>query len=155
MTQENAIPDGFQPARVHGDFIAFNGPLYARLIGHKIELGFRVEQRHTNPMGICHGGMLATFVDMLVPCTAMYEPGRERRFLPTISLQIDYLGASPLGAWVQGEAQILRTTRNMVFGQGLVSADGAPAMRFSGIFKLGQPWGDADDNDPLRVRTPA
>jgi len=153
MSDASPIPDGFRPAYIHGDFIAFNGPLYARLSGdNTIALGFRVEQRHTNPMGICHGGMLATFVDMLVPCTAMYAPGRERRFLPTISLQIDYLGPSPLGAWVQGEAQILRTTRNMVFGQGLVHADGAPALRFSGIFKLGQPWGDANDTDPLRLR---
>jgi len=148
------IPDGFRPAHIHGDFIAFNGPLYARLTDATIQLGFRVEQRHTNPLGICHGGMLATFVDMLVPCTAMYEPGRERRFLPTISLQIDYLGPSPLGAWVQGEAQILRSTRNLVFGQGLVNADGAPALRFSGIFKIGPAWGDAADTDPLGVRSP-
>ena len=155
MPDATSIPVGFRPAHIHGDFIAFNGPLFARLIGDKIQLGFRVEQRHTNPLGICHGGMLATFADMLVPCTAMYETGRERRFLPTISLQIDYLGPSALGSWVQGEAQILRTTRNMVFGQGLVSADGAPALRFSGIFKLGRPWGSADDTDPLRVRVPA
>ncbi len=153
MSDSHSIPDGFRAAHIHGDFIAFNGPLYARLKDEgKITLGFRVEQRHSNPLGICHGGMLATFVDMLVPCTAMYEPGRERRFLPTISLQIDYLGPSPLGAWVQGEAQILRTTRNMVFGQGLVQADGAPALRFSGIFKLGQAWGEASDTDPLRLR---
>jgi len=153
MPDTSPIPDGFRAARIHGDFIAFNGPLYARLCDDgKIALGFRVEQRHTNPLGICHGGMLATFVDMLLPCTAMYEPGRERRFLPTISLQIDYLGPSPLGAWMQGEAQILRTTRNMVFGQGLVHADGAPALRFSGIFKLGQALGDASDTDPLRLR---
>ncbi len=153
MSDSPTVPDGFRPAHVHGDFIAFNGPLYARLRGDRqIELGFRVEQRHTNPLGICHGGMLATFVDMLVPCTAMYEPGRERRFLPTISLQIDYLGPSPLGAWIQGEAQILRTTRNMVFGQGMVSADGAPALRFSGIFKRGPTWGEAGDADPLRIR---
>jgi len=39
--------------------------------------------------------------------------------------------------------------------QGLVSADGAPAARFSGIFKLGRPWGSADDTDPLGIRTPA
>ena len=152
MTDTAPVPDGFRPARIHGDFIAFNGPLHARLTGDTIQLGFRVEQRHTNPLGICHGGMLATFVDMLVPCTAMYEPGRERRFLPTISLQIDYLGPSPLGAWVQGEAQILRTTRNMVFGQGLVSADDVPCVRMSGIFKLGPPYGDAADTDPLRIR---
>jgi uncharacterized protein (TIGR00369 family) len=151
MPDASSIPDGFRQAHIHGDFIVFNGPLYARANSDGFALGFRVEQRHTNPLGICHGGMLATFVDMLVPCTAMYEPGRERRFLPTISLQIDYLGPSPLGAWVQGEAQILRTTRNMLFGQGLVSADGAPALRFSGIFKLGKPWGDALDTDPLRL----
>jgi uncharacterized protein (TIGR00369 family) len=97
MPDSFPIPDGFRKAHVHGDFVAFNGPLYGRLSGDSISLGFRVEQRHTNPMGICHGGMLATFVDMLVPCTAMYTSGRERRFLPTISLQIDYLGPSKLG----------------------------------------------------------
>jgi hypothetical protein len=32
---------------------------------------------------------------------------------------------------------VLRVTRSMVFAQGLVSADGAPAVRVSGIFKLG------------------
>ncbi len=155
MIDLSPIPQGFRPAHIHGDFIAFNGPLHARLTGDKIELGFRVEQRHTNPLCICHGGMLATLADMLVPCTAMYERGRERRFLPTISLQIDYLGPSHLGAWVQGDAQILRTTRNMVFGQGLVSADGVPALRFSGIFKQGPAWGDAGDTDPLRLRSGA
>jgi len=154
MPVASPIPAGFCPAHIHGDFLVFNGPLYARLTDDTIQLGFRVEQRHTNPLGICHGGMLATFVDMLTPCTAMYMPGRERRFLPTISLQIDYLGPSPLGAWVQGEAQILRTTRNLVFGQGLVTADGAPALRFSGIFKLGSTWGEPEDTDPLRLRSP-
>lgn len=152
MTSAPQIPSGFRAASVHGDFIAFNGPLYGRLTGDKVHLGFCVEQRHTNPLGICHGGMLATFADMLVPCTAMYMKDRERRFLPTISLQIDYLGSARLGAWVQGEAQVLCTTRNLLFGQGLVSADGEPALRFSGIFKLGPTYGDPSDRDPLRLR---
>ena len=96
--------------------------------------------------------MLATFVDMLIPCTTMYMADRERRFLPTVSLQIDYLGPAKLGAWVQGEAQVLRTTRNLLFGQGLVSADGEPAMRFSGIFKLGPLFGDSSNHDPLGLK---
>lgn len=149
------VPEGFRVAQIHGDFIVFNGPLFGRLDDGPLQLGFRVEQRHTNPLGICHGGMLATFVDMLVPCTAMYMPERERRFLPTISLQIDYLGSARLGAWVQGEAQILRTTRNLVFGQGLASADGEPCLRFSGIFKLGSGYGDPANLDPLGLQRPA
>ena len=103
--------------------MALNGPLYARLQGERLQLGFRVEARHTNPLNICHGGMLATFADMLLPCVAMYQSGTERRFLPTISLQIDYLASAAPGAWVQGEGEVLRTTRNMVFVQGLVTAD--------------------------------
>lgn len=146
------IPAGFRVAKVGGDFLAFNGPLYGRWTEEKIHFGFRVEQRHTNPLGICHGGMLATFADMLVPCTNMYRPNAERRFLPTISLQIDYLGPARLGAWVQGEAQVLRVTRNMLFGQGLVTADGEPSLRFSGIFKLGPPIADLGDGDPLGLR---
>jgi uncharacterized protein (TIGR00369 family) len=146
------IPDGFRIAKIGGDFLAFNGPLYGRWEEGRVTMGFRVEQRHTNPLGICHGGMLATFADMLVPCCNMYRQSVERRFLPTISLQIDYLGSARLGAWVQGEAQVLRSTRNFLFGQGLVTADGEVSLRFSGIFKLGPHFGDVNDLDPLGLR---
>jgi uncharacterized protein (TIGR00369 family) len=145
------IPTGFKPATIGGAFLAHNGPLYARLDGDHFQLGFRVEPRHTNPLNICHGGMLATFADMLLPCVIIYEPGHERRFLPTISLQVDYLAQAPLGAWVQGEGEVLRRTRSMVFAQGVVTADGTAAMRISGIFKLGQPIGDTHGGDPLRL----
>lgn len=140
------------PVRLGGAFMARNGPLYGRLAGDRVQLGFRVEARHTNPLDICHGGMLASFADMLLPCVILYEPGHQRHFLPTISLQVDYLGPAALGAWVQGEGQVLRRTRGMVFAQGLVTADEAPAMRISGIFKLGHPIGDGHDHDPLQLR---
>lgn len=145
------IPDGFRPVSVGGHFVAHNGPLYARLEGGRVQLGFRVEERHTNPLGICHGGMLATFADMLVPCAAMYLAGLERRFLPTISLQVDYMGSAPLGAWVQGQSEVLRTTRNMLFGQALVTSDGAPALRVSGVFKQGPLLGDGTETDLLHL----
>ena len=59
---------------------------------------------------------------------------------------------NPLGAWVQGEGDVLRTTRNMLFAQGLVTADGVPVLRVSGIFKMGALIGDGTDRDPLRLR---
>ena len=141
------IPEGFKriPAFSNDDFIAHNGPLYIRqkLIGgvSSVQVGFRVEQRHCNPMGICHGGMMATFCDMLLPLSIHRKaPEIGMRFLPTISLQLDYLAPSPLGAWVQGEADVLRVTRSMVFSQGLVRADGELVVRLSGIFKIGKPF---------------
>lgn len=134
-----------------GPFIAQNGPFYARLVDEKLQLGFRVEERHTNPLKICHGGMLATFADLLLPCVAMYQAETERRFLPTISLQADYLAQATLGAWVQGQGEVLRTTRNMVFVQALVTVDSEVAMRISGILKQGPLIGDGSNRDPLKL----
>lgn len=119
-----------------GAFIEHVGPLYVSVAGGGFRLGFRVQSRHTNPLGICHGGMMATFADMLLPMAVLHAWEGPRHFLPTIGLQIDYLGPSRLGAWVEGRAELLRRTRNMVFAQGLVTADGEPALRVSGTFKI-------------------
>jgi uncharacterized protein (TIGR00369 family) len=135
-----------------GAFTMNNGPLYGRWTGERVQVGFRVEERHTNPYKNCHGGMLATFADMLLPCAAHYQTLTERRFLPTISLNIDYLGPAAMGAWVQGEADVLRQTRNLMFAQGLVTADGQPALRVNGIFKLGVLMGDGSDMDPFKIK---
>ncbi len=149
ITSDESVPTGFKVIRIGGEFVAQNGPFYAQWTGERVLMGFRVQARHTNPLQICHGGMLATFADMLVPCAAIYQGDFDRRFLPTISLQIDYMGAAPLGAWVQGQADVLRTTRNMLFAQGLVTADGKPALRISGIFKMGPLIESAHPDDPL------
>ena len=132
------IPEGFAPLVAGGPYIQHNGPLYVLHQGNVVKFGFRVEPRHTNPMGNLHGGMMASFCDMLLPLSVHYQDAAlADRFLPTISLQIDYLAPSPLGCWLEGTAQLLRATRSMVFAQGLVTADGVPCARASGVFKLG------------------
>ena len=83
-----------------GLYIKHNGPLYVLHQGNVVKFGFRVEPRHTNPMGNLHGGMMATFCDMLVPLSVHRKSDQvSNRFLPTISLQIDYLA---LPRWVPG-----------------------------------------------------
>jgi uncharacterized protein (TIGR00369 family) len=134
------IPAGFAPLPSGGEFVGINGPLYLRHQGKTVQLGFRVEPRHTNPIGICHGGMLASFCDMLLPIAIHRQSEVGMRFLPTVSLQLDYLAPAPLGAWVEGEAHVLRVTKSLVFAQGLATADGVPAVRVSGIFKIGPPF---------------
>lgn len=146
VTPSTDIPAGFRPLDLGQAFVGLNGPLYLR---HErpadgpplVQLGFRVEKRHTNPMLNCHGGMLATFADMVLPLSIHRKSAEMRnQFLPTINLQLDYLSPAPLGAWVQGEAEVLRVTRSLVFAQGLISADGVPCLRMSGIFKIGKPF---------------
>lgn len=135
---QSPIPEGFAPVVAGGPYIAHNGPLYLRHEGTSVAFGFRVEPHHVNPMHNLHGGMMATFCDMLLPLSVHRKSAAVAgHFLPTISLQIDYLAPAPLGAWVQGEAEPLRVTRSLVFAQGLVTADGVPCARVSGVFKIG------------------
>ncbi len=133
-----AIPPGFQALPAGGEFIGINGPLYLLHQGADVRLGLRVEPRHLNPMGVLHGGMTASFCDMLIPLSVHRKsPELGQRFLPTISLQVDYLAPAPLGCWIEGRAELLRATRTLVFAQGLVTADGVPCARASGVFKIG------------------
>lgn len=137
-TPSTPIPAGFVSLDAGGPFIQHNGPLYVLHQGNVVKFGFRVERQHTNPMHNLHGGMMASFCDMLLPLSVHRKSTEvSNRFLPTISLQIDYLAPAALGAWVEGEAEPLRITRSLVFAQGLVTADGLHCARVSGVFKIG------------------
>ncbi len=137
---DHALPAGFVPLPFgpRGSFVDVNGPLYGKREGEVLVIGFRVEPRHCNPANICHGGMLMAVADMLLGAGSNFN-ARLERFLPTVSMTSDFMAPAPLGAWVEGRAEVLRTTRNLVFTQCLLTADGAPAMRASGIMKLGVP----------------
>jgi uncharacterized protein (TIGR00369 family) len=107
-------PAGFAPLAIGGNFMAHNGPLYVRMVDGRAQLAFRVQARHTNPLNNCHGGMLASFGDMLLP-VCIHRQSAEVGWVPAHHQpQIDYLAPAPLGL-VQGEADVLRVTRTMVF----------------------------------------
>ncbi len=99
--------------------------------------GCRVFPHLCNPMGVVHGGWVATLFDVVLPLTARYSAGFEERFLLTVQMGIDYLAGAKLGDWVEGRAQILRTTKHMVFVLGTLEVDGELTARGSGIFRIG------------------
>lgn len=144
------VPEGFGKVHIGGEFATRNGPLYARWHDDHLQMGFRVGPGHINPGQNCHGGMLAMFADILISTAAQYQADIPRQFLPTITLQMDFMAAAPLGAWVQGQAEILRVTRNLVFSQGLVRADGTLALRASGVFKRGPLLAESASDHALR-----
>ncbi|MDR3453419.1 MAG: PaaI family thioesterase [Rhodoferax sp.] len=153
-TSEDAFappPTGFEPVQIGGAFATHNGPLYARWHDERLQLGFRVGPQHVNPGQSCHGGMLGMFADILISTAAQYQADIPRQFLPTISLQMDFMANAPLGSWVQGRADILKVTRNLVFSQGLVQADGQTVLRASGVFKRGPLLPDTASDHGLRL----
>lgn len=148
---EVQVPAGFLPVAIGGVFATQNGPLFGRWQGGKLQMGFRVGPQHVNPGNACHGGMLCTFGDILISSAAQYQADIPRQFLPTVSLQADFLAPAPLDAWVQGEAEILKVTRNLVFSQSVIHADGKPAMRVSGVFRRGPLLPDTASDEGLQL----
>ncbi len=135
------IPAGFRLVNLRPNpYLEQVGPLYGRLEGGGFILGFRVERKHCNPAGMCHGGMLMTLADMLLILGSNVQ-AKLARYLTTVSVTNDFLAAAPEGSWLEGRVQVLRVTGSLVFTQGTLTLDGVPAMRTSGILK---PVGEAD-----------
>jgi uncharacterized protein (TIGR00369 family) len=146
-----SVPDGFLPVNVGGDFASYNGPFYARWHEAHLQLGFVVTERRINPGKACHGGMLSLFADIMLSLAAQYQTDIERQFLPTISLQTDFMASAPLGQWVQGQADILKVTRKLIFSQGLISCNGTVVVRASGVFRRGPLLPDTESDGLLQL----
>ncbi len=135
-----AVPPGFVPRQVNGGYLAGFGPLYRRPDpeGGPTCFGVRVLPQHCNAKDMAHGGMLATLADIVLGIGGL-EQAAAPGFFITISLQTDFLGPAPLGAWVECRPALLRRTRTLMFVQGVFDADGRPALRASGVFQLPKP----------------
>ncbi|MCY1403026.1 phenylacetic acid degradation protein PaaD [compost metagenome] len=72
----------------------------------------RIRAEHLNPLGIAHGGFLATLADTAFGRVLREAAGTE---LPpaTVNLNMDYLGTAPLGAWVEARVQVHKVGRTL------------------------------------------
>ena len=136
-----AAPEGFKEFQAAGGLFDLVGPIYARVLDGEAHLGFRVEGKHLNPVGICHGGMLATLVDVQLGFGAAVAMKR-RGFYPTINLNCDFLAPARPGQWVQGRTELIKATPRMVFANAVLTADGEVVLRANGIMKI------PSDKDP-------
>ncbi len=133
-----SAPPGFVELPLIGEagFNTMCGPLWVKNDGNRLIGGFRVEAKHCNPTGTCHGGMLATFCDVHMSIAAQFAHDIQAFILPTISLTLDYLASTPNGAWVEAVPEIVKVTRGMVFANEILTVDGQPVVRASAIYKI-------------------
>ena len=133
------IPEGFVRAgrTRHNPFNEMVGPFYERRQGTEVSLGLRIEERHCNSRGICHGGLLATLADLALgyACLAAGKPGGPTSFV-TVNLSLDYTGSAKVGDWVQSEVEVQKTGARLAFANGYLVADGVRIVRASAIFAL-------------------
>jgi len=130
------IPEGFH--RIErprpNPFNDMVGPFYARRHGKEVSLGLRIEERHTNSRGICHGGLLATMADLALGYSALATGGHSS--FVTVSLTLDFAGSAKPGDWVQSEVDVQKTGARLAFANGYLVAGGVRIVRASAIFAL-------------------
>ncbi len=131
-------PHGYEPIVSNSAFGWHVGPLFERPHqGGAVERGFRVDDCHINAGGICHGGMMMTFADILLSAAVM------RVIAPpfvTVRLTTDFIGPARHDQWVSGRAHA-RPMRDkdgesdLVAVDGTVMAEDAVAARINAVFK--------------------
>ena len=135
----NEIPAGFVPLERPSPFLYTVGPLFISGDGGEQEvIGLRIEEKHTNTVGIAHGGVLAALADVALGHRLVFST-RPPRTLVTINLTLDFIGSAGRGAWLEARVEIHKQEGRMAFASARLSAGDRQVVRASGIFMLGKP----------------
>jgi len=123
------------------DFTASAGPI--EMAGETSDDGiralrFRVEitAQHCNAMGVCHGGMIATFVDQAMGMAIVDRLPDPTRGASTISLSVDYLAGARPGDLLETAPVILRMGRSIGYCETRVQGPQGLVARASATFRL-------------------
>lgn len=140
------VPDGYEPEPEDNAFVALVGPVFRKTDGDRARFLFDAQEKHRNPRGVVHGGMLMTFMDNLLAHVVTRAVGDARK--ATMSLSCDFVAPARPGQRIEGAGEVTRVTRSMVFARGAITADGATVATGSGVWKLlddARPEPPADD----------
>jgi acyl-coenzyme A thioesterase 13 len=137
----SAVPSGFEIFEIPSAFIHLIGPLYRRIENNAEILGLRVEDRHCNYLQIAHGGLLATFADIVVSRAASVAKGGPPPHAVTVSLNVDFIGAAPSGCWLEGRASVGKVGKSLGFASCEVRNGDDLVLRASGVMKYVFPQG--------------
>ncbi|PWR22011.1 PaaI family thioesterase [Zavarzinia compransoris] len=135
MPEPAPAPPGFAAYDLP-DFMALVGPLYRRVADGRFQVGFRIAQRHCNPGGICHGGMIMTVMDVALGEQVLLAAGRGAAFTPTVTLSTEFLAPGRLGDWIESEAVLTHVDGGIGFAQARLCGPQGPVAQGRAVFRV-------------------
>ncbi len=129
----DAVPPGFKAMRPSGGFLAHLGQLYVD--SGQRAVGVRIGKHHLNPLGIPHGGMLATLADTAIGMMMLME-GERMPPAVTVNLSLDYFDAARLGEWIEAHVEFDKLGSRLRFGHCRVMAGERCLLRATAIFSV-------------------
>lgn len=141
---QDTVPDpasaGWLP--LPGDsFATLIGPLWYRpgVDGAPSRFAMLADQRHTNFLGVVHGGMLMSFADTALGVTVWETMGRQ----PCVTIQfgIQFLDSAQTGDFVESDVEVLRRSSTVVFVRGMLRCGARQVASVEGVWKMLRPRG--------------
>jgi uncharacterized protein (TIGR00369 family) len=129
------VPANFSQSSRSSPYLDLIGPVYEAGESASYKLGLRVDHRHLNMRGQCHGAILAALADVYLGRLVVMSKTPPLP-LVTVHLALDYLAAATSGAWLEASGKVDRVGRSLAHSSGIISADGKPALRCSAIFQV-------------------
>ena len=78
-------------------------------------------ERHNNPMGTTHGGIIATLLDSVMGC-AVHSTLPVGRIYTTLEIKVNYLrAAGPASGELRGEGKVVHAGRRSAVAEGRVT----------------------------------
>ncbi len=104
----------------------------------KAEMSWTPTPDMANPFGSVHGGIIATVVDEVTG--AAVTSAIESASAPTVSLNVEYLYAIPIGGTYTVLGEIIRMGRAMAIADArILDEDGKLLARGTGIYQIPRP----------------
>lgn len=130
-----SVPPGFAPSARTSNLLDLLGPIYEAGSGADYRIGLRVDERHINAKGFCHGALLAMLADVHLGRVASFS--RQPNVpLVTVALNLTYMSPARLGDWLEATGRIDRLGKSLAHSSGAVLANGTPALRATGTFQV-------------------
>ena len=132
----NSALDGWKERQLAG-FFQLVGPLWTRKEGDSWGYAFLAQEKHANPAGMVHGGMLTTLLDHAL--SALAWEANARKPCVTVALDVHFLQPARPGDFIEARGRILRQTSSLVFLQGGLSVQERDIAAASAILKIRSP----------------
>jgi uncharacterized protein (TIGR00369 family) len=129
------VPAGFSPSKRSSGYLDLIGPIFEAGEGAGYRLGLRVDSRHVNTRGTCHGALFSALADVYLGRLAAMSATPPIP-LVTAHLSLDYIASASLGAWLEAEGQVDRVGKTLAHSSGRILADGKIALRCAGVFQV-------------------
>lgn len=132
---ERTAPPGFFALPMGLGFNDAFAPVYINIDGADWNCGFFVERHHLNPQGVCHGGVLMSFIDLAM-AGAIGHHINNMMGMFTTNMTVDFIAKGAVGDWLQFHIDHIHTTRLLGTISGRIMGPDGLVARANGTFRL-------------------